>query len=188
MKRNVRNLIVLLAALTLLTALLPFVSFAEQNKRYLSPGKEIAFTEGDALSQKAAELIEGKRTTEEKAMAIYSYIIENISYDYELYGKVTEKTINRYTPIPNDVLAKKTGISIDMASLYAAMCRSVNIQTKLVKGHCEIINGSHAWNEVYDESVRKWIALDITVDLFFQKGAATYWRPIGSGYESLSEV
>lgn len=188
MKRSVRNLIILLAVLTVLTAMLPLVSMAGQNDRFLGAGKEIAFSAGDAVSQKAAELTAGKSTTEAKAMAIYSYIVKNFSYDWDLYNKVVSKQITRYTPNPNSVLPSRKGICYDIASLYAAMCRSVGIPTKMVKGNAKVVGGYHAWNSVYDEAKGAWISMDLTTDMCYKKGAASSYRQIGSGYSVQSEV
>lgn len=188
MKRSIRNLIFLLAVLTVATALLPLSSLAGQNDRYLASGKEIAFRGGDSVSQKAAELTSGKKTTEDKAMAIYSYIVTNFSYDWDLYNKVVSKQVTRYTPEPNKILPTKKGICYDIASLYAAMCRSVGIPTKMVKGNATVVGGYHAWNSVYDDATGRWISMDLTVDMCNKKKASSTWKAIGKGYSVKSEV
>ncbi|MDL2235768.1 transglutaminase-like domain-containing protein [Christensenellaceae bacterium OttesenSCG-928-L17] len=188
MKRKTRSLIILLAVLTVATALLPITSLANKNSRYLGAGKEISFKQGDAVSLKAEELTSGKKTTEEKAMAIYSYIVKNFSYDYNLYNKIVTKKVTRYTPNPNKILPSKVGICYDIASLYAAMCRSVGIPTKMIKGNAKIVGGYHAWNAVYDDATGKWISMDLTVDMCYKKGASSKWRSLGSGYTVKSET
>ena len=188
MKRSVRNVVILLAILTVATALLPITSMANQNARYLQAGKEITFSSGDKVSQKAAELVAGKKTTQEKAMAIYSFIVTNYSYDYDLYNKIVSGKITRYTPNPNKIIDNRVGICYDIASLYAAMCRSVGIPTKLVKGNAKIVGGYHAWNAVYDDATGKWMDMDLTVDMCYKKGASKSWRALGSGYTVKSAV
>ena len=188
MKRSVRSFVCLLAVLTVLTALLPITSIANQNSRYLATGKEIAFRAGDSVSLKAQELVAGKKTTEAKAMAIYSYIVKNFSYDYDLYNKIVTKKITRYTPNPNTILPSKVGICYDIASLYAAMCRSVGIPTKMIKGNARIVGGYHAWNAVYDDATGRWISMDLTVDMCYKKGESKSWRTLGSGYTVKTEV
>ncbi|MDL2217974.1 transglutaminase-like domain-containing protein [Christensenellaceae bacterium OttesenSCG-928-M15] len=188
MKRSVKNLIILLAILTVATALLPIISMAGQNDRYLGAGKEIAFNKGDAVSTKAAELTAGKKTTEEKAMAVYSYIVTNFSYDWDLYNKVVSKQVTRYTPNPNSILPSRKGICYDIASLYAAMMRSVGVPTKMVKGNATVVGGYHAWNSVYDDATGRWISMDLTVDMCNKKKASSSWKTIGSGYTVKSEV
>lgn len=157
-------------------------------KQYLNSVTEVSFRAGDSVSKKAAELTEGKKTTQEKAMAIYSYIVKNFSYDYDLYYDVLEGRVTRYTPDPNSILKAKEGICYDIASLYAAMCRSVGIPTKLVKGNSKPAGGYHAWNSVYNDATGEWVSMDLTLDMTARRGGSTKWRTIGSGYSASSAV
>ncbi len=156
--------------------------------KYLSSVKEISFRAGDSVSNKAAELTAGKKTTQEKAMAIYSYIVKNFSYDYDLYYDVIEGRVTRYTPNPNSILKAKEGICYDIASLYAAMCRSVGIPVKMIKGNSKPAGGYHAWNSVYNDATGEWVSMDLTLDMAARRGGATKWRTIGSGYSASSSV
>lgn len=156
--------------------------------RYLGSATEISFRAGDSVSQKAAELIAGKKTTQAQAMAIYSYIVKNFSYDWDLYYDVIYGRVTRYTPKPNSILSSKVGICYDIASLYAAMCRSVGIPTKLVKGNSRPAGGYHAWNSVYDDATGNWVSMDLTLDMTYRRGGTSTWRSIGSGYSASSSV
>ncbi len=156
--------------------------------KYLNSVTEISFRAGDSVSNKAAELTAGKKTTQEKAMAIYSYIVKNFSYDYDLYYDVIEGRVTRYTPNPNSILKAKEGICYDIASLFAAMCRSVGIPTKMIKGDSKPAGGYHAWNSVYDDATGEWVSMDPTLDMSNRRGGATKWRTIGSGYSASSSV
>ena len=156
--------------------------------KYLNSVTEISFRSGDSVSKKAAELTAGKKTTQEKAMAIYSYIVKNFSYDYDLYYDVIEGRVTRYTPNPNSILKAKEGICYDIASLYAAMNRSVGIPTKMIKGNSKPAGGYHAWNSVYNEATGEWVSMDLTLDMAARRGGATKWRTIGSGYSASSAV
>ena len=156
--------------------------------KYLGSATEISFRAGDSVSKKALELTDGKKTTQAKAMAIYSYIVKNFSYDYDLYYDVLSGRVTRYTPNPNSILKAKEGICYDIASLYAAMCRSVGIPTKLVKGNSKPAGGYHAWNAVYDDATGEWILMDLTLDMTGGRGSASKWRTIGSGYSAQSAV
>ncbi len=156
--------------------------------RYLGSATEISFRQGDSVSQKAAELTAGKSSTQAQAMAIYSYIVKNFSYDYDLYYDVIYGRVTKYTPKPNSILKAKKGICYDIASLYAAMCRSVGIPTKLVKGDSKPAGGYHAWNSVYDDATGKWISMDLTLDMTNRRGGSSSWRTIGSGYSASSSV
>ncbi len=156
--------------------------------KYLGSVTEISFRAGDSVSKKALELTDGKKTTQAKAMAIYSYIVKNFSYDYNLYYDVLSGRVTRYTPTPNSILKAKVGICYDIASLYAAMCRSVGIPTKMVKGNSKPAGGYHAWNAVYDDATGEWILMDLTLDMTARRGSASKWRTIGSGYSAQSAV
>lgn len=156
--------------------------------RYLGSVKEISFRQGDSVSQKAAGLIAGKSSTQAKAMAIYSYIVKNFSYDYDLYYDVIYGRVTKYTPKPNSILKAKEGICYDIASLYAAMCRSVGIPTKMIKGNSRPAGGYHAWNSVYDDATGKWMSMDLTLDMTNRRGGSSRWRTIGSGYSTSSSV
>ena len=139
MKRSIKNIVILLAILTVATALLPITSMANQNACYLKADKEITFTVGDKVSQKAAELTKNAKTSQEKAMAIYSYIVTSYSYDYDLYNKIVTGKITRYTPQPNKIIDSRVGICYDIASLYAAMCRSVGVPTRAVRKEIMVV-------------------------------------------------
>ncbi len=154
--------------------------------QYLGSVSEISFRANDSVSKKAAELIKGKSSTQAKAMAIYSYIVKNFSYNWDLYYDVIYGRVTRYTPDPNSILRAKKGICYDIASLYAAMMRSVGIPTKLVKGNCKPAGGYHAWNSVYDEASGNWVDMDLTLDMANRKGKASKWRRIGKGYSQES--
>lgn len=188
MKRSVKSFIILLVVLLVAAVILPLTSLAGKHSQYLQSGKEIAYSMGDAVNAKAKDLTASKKTTEEKAMAIYSYIVTNFSYDWDLYNKIINKQITRYTPTPTSVLSSRKGICYDIASLYAAMCRSVGIPAKMVKGNSKVVGGYHAWNSIYDDATGRWISMDLTVDMCLQKKATSSWQKIGSGYSVTSEI
>ena len=90
---------------------------------------------------------------------LYNYIIQNITYDND---KVNALGYD-YVPDIEQTYVDGKGICYDYASLLAAMLRSINIPTKLVKGYA---NSSptvyHAWNEIYIDG--EWLIIDTTHD------------------------
>lgn len=90
---------------------------------------------------------------------LYKYICENITYDHD---KVYDLDYD-YTPDIEQTYADGEGICYDYSSLLAAMLRSINIPTKLVKGYASY-NPTvyHAWNEVYLNG--QWYVIDSTKD------------------------
>lgn len=155
-------------------------------QKYLASNAEISFSAGDAVSRKAAELVAGKATTEAQVMAIYSYIVENFSYDWDLYNAVKSGRVTTYTPDPNSVLNKRKGICYDIASLFAAMTRSVGIPTKMVKGNATVAGGYHAWNSIYEFESLSWVDLDATMNLGGK--ATSLYKALGRGYSAQSSI
>lgn len=155
-------------------------------EKYLQSSKEISFSQGDGVSQKAAQLVAGKNTTEAQVMAIYSYIIENYVYDWDLYNAVKSGRVTTYTPDPNNVMAKRKGICYDIASLFAAMARSVGIPTKMVKGNAVAAGGYHAWNSIYEFESLSWVDLDATLNLGGK--SSSLYKALGRGYSASSAV
>lgn len=125
---------------------------------YLLPTQYISFSQSDNCVKKAAELCAGCDSDAEKIAAIFKYVTDNISYDKQLAASVK----SGYIPDPDGTLAKGTGICFDYASLFAAMCRSQSIPTKLVMGYIQG-NMYHAWNEVYTKETG-WVTLDLFIE------------------------
>lgn len=155
-------------------------------EKYLISNKEISFSPGDTVSQKAAQLVAGKNTTEAQVMAIYSYIVENYVYDWDLYNAVKSGRVTTYTPDPNSVMAKRKGICYDISSLFAAMTRSVGIPTKMVKGNAVPAGGYHAWNSIYEFESLSWVDLDATLNLGGK--STSLYKQLGRGYSASSSV
>ena len=149
-------------------------SITDEVSMYLYPNKYVEFVKGSACVKKAAELCAGKSGTIDKLAAIFGYVTDNITYDYDLASTVK----SGYIPEPDAVLAKGSGICFDYASLFAAMARSQDIPTRLVIGYAAD-NIYHAWNEVYTTETG-WIAAELLlsksgynlVDSTFYAGAA----------------
>jgi len=112
---------------------------------------------------KANELTKGKRTDEEKAKAIYDYIVANVKYDKALARSVTSE----YVPDIDGTLTSGQAICYGYATLYAAMLRSAGIPAKLAMGTTKLVNEYHAWNEVYLNG--RWVIVDTTVDAGYGK-------------------
>ena len=126
---------------------------------YLYPNKYIDFSSSSGCVKKAAEVCAGITDDVEKIAAIFTYTTDNISYDKQLAATVQ----SGYVPNPDSTLSSKKGICFDYASLFAAMCRSQGIPTRLVIGYAEP-DIYHAWNEVYTDETG-WI----TPELFLKK-------------------
>ena len=100
---------------------------------------------------------------------LYDYVIENIDYDND---KV-KALLYDYLPDIEETYVEGKGICYDYASLLAAMLRSINIPTKLVKGYTSYDPDTyHAWNEVYIEG--QWIVIDPTRDAALLRSGVSF--------------
>ncbi len=123
-----------------------------------------------AAIKKANELCRNLTTDQQKIEAIYGYVIDTLSYDYD---KI--KTINStYVPDIEQVVKDKKGICYDYSALFAAMLRSQNIPTKLLKGYSDNVKEYHAWNEVYIAQEERWMVVDTTYDSVMKKNKKAY--------------
>jgi len=140
------------------------VTVAHAPEVFLNSVQNVAWKDADKAAAKAKELTKRAVSDEEKAKAIYDYIIENVKYDKELARTVTSE----YAPDIDETLTSAKAICYGYATLYAAMLRSVDIPAKLAMGATNLLDEYHAWNEVYLNG--KWIVVDTTVDAGLSKG------------------
>ncbi|MEN6388916.1 MAG: transglutaminase-like domain-containing protein [Syntrophomonas sp.] len=130
----------------------------EDTAIFLNSVQNINWDEGSEAVKMAAQLTRGAATDSEKINIIYSYVIENISFDKAGLGTLPSD----YVPDIDQTLQSKKGICYDFSSLFAAMARSVGVPCKLVKGYSDNAVGYHAWNEVYLDGT--WKIIDTSVD------------------------
>lgn len=130
------------------------VTISNPRSPYIYSNRYVKYDKNSQCVYKAAELCAGKTGTIDKIAAIFQWVTENVSYDYDLAATVKKG----YTPDPDTTLKKKTGICFDYASLMAAMLRSQGIPTRLVIGDASP-NIYHAWNEIYTEQTG-WITAE----------------------------
>lgn len=119
------------------------VTLSSATAPYLRTNQNVNFSYGDAAVTKASQLCGGTTTALEKVDRIYSWIVDNVVYDYSLASSVT----GGYIPDIDKVINQKKGICYDYAAAMAAMLRSQNVPVQLAVGYA----GSeyHAWVNVY---------------------------------------
>ena len=107
----------------------------------------------------------------DKAVALHDWICSYLYYDED--GLNSDTTIPFYA---TEVVANRKAVCLGFATLYAALCRSLNIPCYVVSGYALGIgddtewNGentytdfqNHAWNEVYVDG--RWVIVDTTWD------------------------
>ena len=114
---------------------------------HLYANQYVNFTSDSKVVKKAAELMSGKTTDLDKVTAVFDFVVDNFSYDYNFAKEVQEGKHTGYLPNVDSTLDSKKGICFDYAAVMAAMLRSQNIPCKLIVGYA----GStyHAWINVY---------------------------------------
>ncbi|MQL53262.1 hypothetical protein GFC01_13550 [Desulfofundulus thermobenzoicus] len=105
------------------------------------------------------EITRGLTSDEEKAAAIYKWVVQNIEYD---------NSYSIYEALPT--LHARKGVCNGFSLLLAAMMRAGGIPAKYVCGAADGTFGwprlpektNHAWNEIYIDG--KWYSVDVTWD------------------------
>ena len=98
------------------------------------------------------------KTDMDKVTAIYNYIAGHYTYDTKPANDITSGKVSKYIPDTAATLNSNKGICYDLASLFAAMCRSQDIPCTLTKGYAG--SSYHAWNKVNVSG--NWYQIDMT--------------------------
>lgn len=133
------------------------ITLKDEFAPFLIPNKFVNYNSSSKVVSKAFELCSKKDTTLQKIEAIYGFVINNFTYDYELAKNVK----SGYIPDLDEDLEKKTGICFDYAAVMAAMLRSQGIPTKMVFGYTGSLY--HAWISTYSNE-SGWITAYIYFD------------------------
>ena len=115
-------------------------------------------------------------TDEEKAKAIYEWMIHSFEYDYDCNPLIQYFNIRK-------TLSTRKGICYDFSHLFAALCRSQNIPCYVLDGtKLDDANYHHTWNRVYFDY--SWWNMDITFDIVQTKKHEQLYgfRKIGNPY------
>ena len=138
-----------------------YIQLKDDVMPFLNPSKIIHWTqEMDLVGKAEALMVEGDpRAT---ALAICSFISEEYTYDYD---KAKAMTVLDYVPDLVEIYKGDKGICYDLATLYAAMCRSVGIPAKLVMGYSPYtgMNIYHAWCLVKIDG--EWLQVDLVYSI-----------------------
>lgn len=140
----------------------------EENLVYLKSTQPILWSEDMAAIKLAGALTQDESNDEKIVQALYEYMINNISYDYNKMDKLS----TNYTPDIDTILKDGKGICYDYSVLFGAMLRSRGIPAKLIKGYKNDISVYHAWNEVYMNG--SWKIIDTTYDAMKNKTGTSY--------------
>lgn len=133
------------------------VSVSNSLSPYLRPSAYVNFDSNNVAVKKASEICGSEMSDLEKVDQIYSWLVDNVSYDYDRAATVKGGAL----PDMNRVINNKKGICLDYAGTAAAMLRSQNIPTKMVVGYAG--KQFHAWIEVYITGTG-WVHGDVYFD------------------------
>lgn len=123
------------------------VSISDPFSPYLTPSSYVNYHSDTRAVELAAQLCETATDDLDCVSAIYNYVIENISYDYDKAEKITSGALSNYIADIDDTLSSGKGICLDYAALMACMLRTQHIPTRLEVGYAGL--GYHAWISVY---------------------------------------
>ena len=126
------------------------VTLTDEFAPFLRPNQYVDYASAPKTVAKAAELAGSETDALKLVEIVYGYVVKNLSYDKQLAATVK----SGYRPVLDDVLAKKTGICFDYASLMTGMLRSLGVPCKLVVGYAG--KSYHAWINVWSEETG-WI-------------------------------
>ncbi len=115
------------------------------------------------IDNTAIDLVDAETDDYIKAEIIYDWLVENIAYDTD---KAAQLQIDAFATDSGAVPAfgERTGVCFDIACLFVAMCRAVDVPVRLITGLG--FNGAdwldHSWNEIYDDKTDRWVNVDAT--------------------------
>jgi transglutaminase-like putative cysteine protease len=144
------------------------ISATDPNQVYLLPNQIVNFEDSKEIPALDASVLQNKNSDADKCQAIYNYVIQNISYDYNKSSQID----STYIPNVDQVLAQKTGICYDYAAVMASCLREAGIPAKLVMGYRSDSKDYHAWNEVLLNG--KWITVDATWDSVLKQNGQSF--------------
>ena len=133
------------------------VTMTDEFAPFLRPNQYVDYSNAPNTVAKAAELAGDETDPLKLVEIIYDYVVGSLTYDKKLAATVK----SGYLPVLDDVLAKKTGICFDYASLMTGMLRSQGVPCKLVVGYAG--KAYHAWINVWSEE-DGWVTAAIYFD------------------------
>ena len=126
------------------------VSLENEFLPFLYPNQYVNFSPESEASKLALSMVSEDTSDVDALQAIYDYVTENLTYDYDLADTVD----SGYIPDVDSTLKSGKGICFDYAALTTAMLRARDIPCKLQIGYAGTVK--HAWISVYIRS-KGWV-------------------------------
>lgn len=146
-------------------AITQYASIASQTEPYTYPNVYVYYTKTSTAVDLSYQLCAGKTGDDAKVKAMYDYIVNNISYDYDFAKTATAGYMDAERCLRNG-----KGICGDYSVLFATMCRAQGIPCIVIEGYVTTSKQEyHAWNQVYYNG--SWHFYDTTFDAGGGKGS-----------------
>ena len=133
---------------------------------YLEPQEKIDSNYEDIIL-KAKELTQNKMSDYEKAKAIFEYInvnaITDLSIEYANKGSISALNTMR-------------GTTEEFSTLFVAMCRAINIPSRVIEGYAVIDKSliNVVWSEIYLEEFG-WVPVDPSIPYIVNNKRVSYF-------------
>ncbi len=128
-------------------------------------------SESNSVISIATELTKDLTDDYDKALALHDWVCKYLYYDKD---SIAGSEALPYSAI--EVIASKRAVCLGYATLYASLCRSIDIPCNVVAGYAlgvgedivwseaniDTTEQNHAWNEVYADG--RWVIVDTTWD------------------------
>ncbi len=117
------------------------------------------------------EIIDDGMSDEEKALAIYDYIILNNEYDHAVFDDVTQGIVTAEESrgfksfYLEGILDNKLAVCDGISKAYMLLCRIEGIRALQCEGTAVSGNSGHAWNKIYikvGDKAAAWYVVDCT--------------------------
>lgn len=146
----------------------------DSSRTFVYPNYRVNYTASSAAVDKGYEICGWATSDREKVGIVKQYVMDALSYNWDLADQVTAGALTSYEPDADRALSSGLGICCDYANLFAVMLRSQGIPVKMVYGYVPKDGGYtyHAWNEVYYDG--SWHIVDCTYEDDGGSMAASY--------------
>lgn len=121
------------------------VTLKDEFAPFLHSNQYVDYDASKEVKALAEKVTKDKTTEIAKIEAVYTYVVKNFTYDYDLAKSVK----SGYLPVIDTVISKKKGICFDYAALMTAMLRLSGVPCKLVIGYTG--KAYHAWINTYSK-------------------------------------
>lgn len=138
------------------------VTLSSEFAPFLHPNVYCNYDENSKCVALARELAADAENEGDVVHAVFDYITQNISYDFDKAQRLENAT--GYVPDPDQTLESGKGICFDYASLGAAMLRSLGIPTQIKTGYVAPDDIYHAWLMVYIDGSWQCATINVPPD------------------------